>query len=110
MRSFFILITTLVCIYVGGWEITKRWVVDDLVADPSLHYESPFPFVAIIDEIDYRNYRFLRRYHIVCLGLKAPLPYATECHDRKPLVTCGVIPRVIIQKENERDILGIWHY
>ena len=92
----------LLCIYFGVWEITKRWVVDDLVNDPTLYCESPFPFVAVIEEIDYRNYRYLRRYHFVCLGLKAKLPFASVCHDRKPIVMGGVIPRIIIQDE-EKD-------
>ncbi len=106
LRSLLILLTFL-CIYFGAWEITKRWVVDDLLKDPASHCESSIPFVAVIDEIDYRNYRYLRRYHFVCLGLKAKLPFAGECHARKPIVLGGVIPRIIIQEEEETLALNL---
>jgi hypothetical protein len=92
--------------YFGGWEITKRCVVDDLIRDPALRCESPVPFVIVMDEIDYSNYRYVRRYNFCCLGLIVRLPYARECRDRHPVVIGGVIPRIIIQKDEE-DRLGI---
>ena len=101
-----VIIVTLVCIYLGVWEITKTWVVDDLISDRGLRCESPVPFVVVIDEIDYLNNRYIRRYHFCCLALMVRLPYAHECHDRQPLIMGGVIPQIIIQEEEE-DRLGV---
>jgi hypothetical protein len=68
--------------------------------------ESPVPFIFVIDEIDYSNYRYIRRYHFCCLGLMVRLSYELECRDRHALVMGGVLPRIIIQEEEE-DRLGI---
>jgi hypothetical protein len=100
LRSILVL-TTLGCIYFGGWAITKEWVVDDLLREPGLRCVSPVPYLAVVDELDAPNFRYLQRGYFCCLGLKVPLPYAWECSDRSPLILGGVIPRIIIQKEDE---------
>jgi len=105
LRSLCIFLT-LICLYLGCWEITKEWVVDDLKKDHALHCESPAPFVVVIDEIDYTNYRYVRRSHLVCFGLMAKLPFAHECRDHRPVVMGGVIPRIIIPEEEELEVLG----
>lgn len=100
MRSL-VIIVTLACIYFGTWEITKTWVVDDLIGEPDLRCESPLPFIVVVDETDYPNYRYMRRYHFCCLGLMVRLPFAHESRDHHAVVIGGVIPRIIVQEEEE---------
>ncbi len=97
---------TLICLYFGCWEITKEWVVDDLMKDPSLHCESPAPYLVVLDEVDYTTYRYVRRSHLCCFGLMAKLPFTRPCRDHRPIVMGGVVPRIIIQEEEEFDGLG----
>lgn len=104
LRSLCIFLT-LICLYLGCWEITKEWAVDDLMKDPSLHCESPAPYVVVTDEVDYTNYRYMRRSHLCFLGLMAKLPFARECRDHRLLIMT-VVPRIIIQEEEEFEGLG----
>lgn len=100
-----LVLVTFASIYLGGWVITKAWVVDDHMREPDLRCVTPVPYLAVLDELDAPNYRYLRRCHFCCVGLKVRLPFAWECSDRKPLVMGGVIPKIIIQEEEDR--LGI---
>lgn len=83
--------------------------MDDLMEDPSLHCESPAPYVVVLDEVDYTNYpnyRYVRRSHLCCFGLMAKLPFTRLCHHHRPTVLGGVVPRIIIQEEEELEGLG----
>ena len=87
-----------------AWEITQERSVNDLVRD--VYTESPIPLLVVDHGVDWRKNRIVHRYHFCCLGLSVRLPYARECNDHTPVVLGGIIPRVIVQEEDEES-LGI---
>lgn len=64
------------------------------------------PFVVVDHEFDCQKRQVVHRYHFCCLGVDVGLPYSRECREHSPPIFCGVIPRIIIQKEEE-EILGV---
>ncbi len=99
-------ILTVACVYFGCWEITKKQVVATMMKDPSLFCETPVPFVAVLDELDADNYRYVRRYHFCIFSQSFRLPYVAKYCERKPLIMGGAYPRIILEEKPEDRLLG----
>lgn len=105
LNSVLVLIA-LTSLYLGGWEITKRWTLANLLKESCAHCTTPIPYLAVVDELDVCKRQFARRGYICCLGLKVPLPYVRECSEHIPVDMGLVIARITVRAGEEKR-LGI---
>ena len=95
---------TFVCLFFGGWELTKDNAIDDVTSRTGQAGDAVAPFVVQTDLSD--NFRVHRQYHLWCFGVVLRLPFDRNFPEPNPVILGGVRPRIIIQPDELESTIG----